>query len=207
MSRQYSEPVSCCRGVASLGGISVEDFSALDKLAVKLICLDSAFAAPLRQIRAHIGQRIAAEQGEELLSLYTAPSALLPACGLQGVIQSQCERPAADSALHQISGCAAVLGWEIPNLGRTVCSFDAGGFEGFLRGVTGEGALTVKETACLGCGNIACEFAIRSGRPAVAGGWKGSAVQIGAWPSFSGLTAKSFRLRSWPIAGQVPSWG
>ena len=173
MSGQCGEPVSCCRGVASLGGVSAEEFSALDKLAVKLICLDSGFAAPLREIGERIGHRIAAEQAETRLSLDAALCALIPACGLQGVIESRYERTSAEEALLQITGCAAVLGWEIPNLGRTVCSFDAGVFEGFLRGVSGDEALTVEETACLGRGNACCEFAIRRRPPTFDGERKG----------------------------------
>jgi predicted hydrocarbon binding protein len=45
-------------------------------------------------------------------------------------------------------------------MGRTVCGFDAGLFEGFLRGVTGDQALSVEEAACLGMGHAYCEFAI-----------------------------------------------
>ena len=174
MSGGNCEPISCYRGVTSLGGLPSEDFSVLDKLAVKLICLDSAFAAPLREIGGRIGQRIATEQADKQLSLDAALRALIPACGLQGVIQSQCVRPDADSASLQISGCAAVLGWEIPNLSRAVCSFDAGVFEGFLRGATGERALTVEETACLGRGSACCEFAIRR-QPTFAGEREGVA--------------------------------
>ena len=155
-----SQTVSCCSGAAALGGLPTEEFSALDKLAVKLICLDSAFAAPLRKIGERIGQRIATEQAEKRLSLDAALCAVVPACGLQGAVESRFERTSAEEALLRITGCAAALGYQIPNLGRTLCSFDAGVFEGFLRGVTGEEALTVEETACLGRGNTACEFAI-----------------------------------------------
>lgn len=168
MSGRSCEPVSCCRSVASLGGVASEDFSTLDKLAVTLICLDSGFAGPLREIGERIGQRIATEQAEKRLSLAEALCAMIPACGLHGVIESRLERSSAEQALLQITGCAAVLGWEIPNLGRTVCTFDAGVFEGFLRGVTGEEGLTVEETACLGRGNACCEFAIHR-RPTVVG--------------------------------------
>ena len=174
MSGPCCEPVSCCKGISSLGGVASEDFSALDKLALKLICLDSGFAAPLREIGGRIGQRIATEQAEKQLALDAALCALIPACGLQGVIESRYERTSAEEALLQITGCAAVLGWEIPNLGRTVCSFDAGVFEGFLRGVTGDEALTVEEMACLGRGNACCEFAIHH-RPVIAGPRKGVA--------------------------------
>lgn len=174
MSGRFGEPVPCCEAVASLGGVSTKEFSALDKLAVKLICLDSGFAAPLREMGERIGQRIATEQAETRLTLDAALFALLRACGLQGMIESRNERTSSEEALLQITGCAAFLGREIPNLGRTVCSFDAGVFEGFLRGVTGEATLTVEETACLGRGNVACEFAIRSRRAAVAGEQKGS---------------------------------
>ena len=67
----------------------------------------------------------------------------------------------ADEVLLQIVGCVTALGWQVLHVGRTVCCFDAGLFEGVLCGVTGEDAWCVKETACLGLGNASCEFAIR----------------------------------------------
>jgi predicted hydrocarbon binding protein len=174
MSGRSCEPVSCCRSEASLGGIASKDFSMLDKLAVTLICLDSGFGSPLRKIGERIGQRIATERAKKRLSLADALCAMIPACGLHGVIESRLERSSAEETVLQITGCAAVLGGQIPNLGRTVCTFDAGVFEGFLRGVTGDEALTVEEMACLGRGNACCEFAIHH-RPVIAGPRKGVA--------------------------------
>lgn len=161
MSSEDQVSTSCCRSVHSLGGLPAEDFSVLDKLAVRLICLDADLAAPVRQIGARIGQRIAAEHQDRPLSVEDALCALIPACGLQGVIESQFQRTSADEDVLRITGCSAVLGWQIPNLGRPVCTFDAGLFEGFLRGVTGRDDVTVEELACLGRGDAHCEFRVR----------------------------------------------
>ena len=160
MSSQDQPSPSCCRSVPSLGGIKAEDFSALDRVAVELICLDPDFAAPLRKIGERIGQRIATEHQEKSLLIEAALCALIPACGLQGVIESHFERTNAEEGILQITGCSAALGWQIPNLGRPVCTFDEGLFEGFLRGSTGEQNVTVDETACLGRGDASCEFRI-----------------------------------------------
>lgn len=161
MSSEKKVPTSCCRSVHSLGGLLAEDFSVLDKLAVRLICLDPDVAGPLRQIGERIGHRIAAEHETSHLCVEDALRALIPACGLQGVIESRFERTSADEDVLQITGCSAVLGWQIPNLGRPVCTFDAGLFEGFLRGITGSDDVTVEELACLGRGDAHCEFRVR----------------------------------------------
>ena len=174
MSGQNQPSPSCCRSVHSLGGIRAEDFSALDKVAAGLICLDPDFAAPLRMIGERIGQRIATEHQEKSLLIEAALCALIPACGLQDVIESRFKRTSAEEGILQITGCSAVLGWQIPNLGRPVCTFDEGLFEGFLRGSTGEQDVTVDETACLGCGDASCEFRIRH-RAISRGEWQGVA--------------------------------
>ena len=97
MKGQSCQSVSCCGNVAWLGGFAAPDFAALDELAVKLICLDSGFAAPLRQMGRVLGERIAREQGESALTLDAALSALISACGLEGVIESRFLRRNADS--------------------------------------------------------------------------------------------------------------
>lgn len=160
MSSQDQAP-SCCRSVHSLGGVLAEDFSVLDKLAVRLVCLDPDLAAPLRQIGERLGQRIAVEHKERPLFIEDALCALIPDCGLQGVVESRFERRTAEEGVLQITGCSAVLGWQIPNLGRPVCTFDAGLFEGFLRGATGREDVAVEELACLGRGDAQCEFRVR----------------------------------------------
>lgn len=160
MSKQGCHPVSSCTSVPWLGGIAASDFAALDRLAVKLICLDRAFAAPLRAMGRIVGERIAIEQNEKPVGLDAALSALISACGLEGMIESRFLHRNAEGALLQISGCSAVLGWQVATLERVVCGFDAGLFEGFLRGMTGEGGLNVEETACLGLGHAYCEFRI-----------------------------------------------
>lgn len=173
MSTQQQPSPSCCRSAHSLAGLLAEEFSALDKLAVKLICLDPDFAAPLRQIGERLGQRIAVEQ-QSSFSIEDALSALIPACGLQGVIESRFERTSAEEGVLKITGCSAVLGWQIPNLDRPVCTFDAGLFEGFLRRVTGEEDVMVEEIACLGRGEACCEFRIRH-QPILSSKWNGVA--------------------------------
>ena len=72
MSSQDQPSPSCCRSVPSLGGIKAEDFSALDRVAAGLICLDPDFAAPLRQIEERIGRRIATEHEEGSLLIQAA---------------------------------------------------------------------------------------------------------------------------------------
>lgn len=161
MKGQNSESVSCCSsGVTAVGGLAASEFGALDQLAVKLICLDSRFAASLREMGRLLGSRIA-EERETPIPFKTALSSLIAACGLEGVIEAAFLRTAEDGALLQITGCATVLGWQIPNLGRAVCSFDAGLFEGFLCGATGEEAWSVEEVSCLGLGNPSCQFLIQ----------------------------------------------
>lgn len=159
MSKQTCHSFLSCTSVSWLGGIAASDFAALDLLAVKLIGLDSAFAKPLREMGRVIGERIVMEQ-EKPVCLDAALSVLISACGLEGMVESRFLRRSAEGSLLQITGCEAVLGWLIPTVGRAVCGFDAGLFEGFLRGVTGEGALSVEENACLGMGHAYCEFRI-----------------------------------------------
>jgi len=158
---QDSQSISCCNGSGvSVGGLAADEFGTLDKLAVKLTCLDSRFDAPLREIGRVVGYRIAQEQ-ETAHPFATALSSLISACGLEGVIESTFLQADDDSARLRVTGCATVLGWQIPNIGRAVCSFDAGLFEGFLCGTTGEDALGVQEVSCLGLGEPSCEFLIQ----------------------------------------------
>ena len=125
-----TEPAaSCCNSQTGHGGFTSADVSALDVLAVKLHCLDSGFAAPLRQIATVFGERMA---------------------------NARFLRRAANEARFQIAGCGEVYG-PIPRVGRSVCGFNAGVFGGFLRAVTGQ-PWTVEETACLGLGDGSCEF-------------------------------------------------
>jgi predicted hydrocarbon binding protein len=154
-----SQSISCCNNnMASVGGLAAPEFSTLDQLAVKLICLDRRFEASLREMGRLIGTRIA-EGREKPIPFATALSSLLS--GLEGVIEAAFLHTAEDGALLRITGCATVLGWQIPNLGRAVCSFDAGLFAGFLCGSTGEETWGVREVSCLGLGNPSCEFLIQ----------------------------------------------
>lgn len=174
MNSQDQVSASCCRSVQSLGGVLAEDFSVLDKLAVKLICLDPDLEAPLRQIGERIGGRIAAQLQDGPLPIEVALLALIQACGLEGVIESRFQKRSPEEDILQITGCSTVLGWQVPNLGRSVCTFDAGLFEGFLRAATGRGDVTVDELACLGRGEACCEFRIYH-QPIPIGEWHGVA--------------------------------
>ena len=144
---------------AWLGGVAVADVAALDQLAVKLICLDRGFAAPLRQVGYVLGERIGRGQAEGRLAFDTALSTMISACGLACSVESRLLHRNADGARLQITGCSEALGWAVPQVERAVCGFDTGLFEGFLRGATGE-TWKVEETACLGLGHPSCEFVI-----------------------------------------------
>ena len=155
-----TEPaVSCCNAQTALGGLTSADFSALDVLAAKLHCLDSRFAAPLRQIAAVFGERMAREKGGRQLTSEEALSQMLSACGFPTSLESRFLRRDANEALLRITGCGEVC-CPIPRVERTVCGFNAGVFEGFLRAAT-DRPWTVEETACLGLGDASCEFLIR----------------------------------------------
>lgn len=158
MKRRSCNPEGCSCQRASLGGIEATDFAALDGLAVKLVCIDSSFAAPVRQMGRVLGRRIASERDQEAVSLEAALSTLVSACGLEGVIESRFIERNAEGARLQIAGCDAA-GCAIPQVGRAVCGFDAGLFEGFLSGATGK-AWDVEETTCISLGNSVCEFLI-----------------------------------------------
>ena len=160
MTRQGCRAMPDAGDAALLGGVAVPDFAALDELAVKLICLDGGFAAPLRQMGRVLGERIGSQQGESPLGFEEALSGMISACGMAGVIESRFLHRNADGARLQITGCCEALGWQVPQVERTVCGFDAGLFEGFLRGITGSEAWKVEETACLGLGHPSCEFVI-----------------------------------------------
>lgn len=149
---------TCCRSVLPLGGVPPADFAALDALAIKLISLDASFEPPLREMGKVLGGRIAAERPR--LPFVHALSALTAACGLDGVVSAEFVHRTEDGAVLKLQGCAEALGWAIPVVGRPVCSYDAGLFEGFLRGVAGDERLTVDEVSCLGLGHAACHFAI-----------------------------------------------
>lgn len=151
--------VSCGSPATTLSGFEGAEFSALDVLALKLICLDTGFAAPVRQIGSVFGQRIALEQSTRPLSADEALSRMLSACGLPSVLESRFLKREAHEVRLQITGCADAC-CPVPNIGRAVCGFNAGVFEGFLRGVTSE-PWAVEETKCLGLGHASCEFVIR----------------------------------------------
>ena len=171
MNSQGCPRVSCDSNKTSLGGVAVPDFAALDELAVKLICLDGGFAAPLRQIGRVLGERIASQQCESPSTFEAALSGMISACGMAGVIESRILERNADGARLQITGCLVeALGWQVPDVERTVCGFDAGLFAGFLRGVTDGEAWKVEETACLGLGHPSCEFVIHREQ---GGEWEG----------------------------------
>lgn len=148
---------SCRTPHTSLGGLSAADFSAFDVLAVKLHCLDRRFAEPLRQIGVVFGERMASEQASRLSS-DEALSRMLSACGFPSSLESRFLELTPDRARLQVTGCGEAC-CPIPPMGRQACGFNAGVFEGFLRGATG-GAWSIEETACLGLGDSSCEFLI-----------------------------------------------
>lgn len=155
-----TEPAVSCRNAQTAhGGLALADFSALDVLAVKLHCVDSRFAGPLRQIATVLGERMANDKGRRQLTSEEALSQMLSACGFPTSLESRFFRREANDACLQITGCAEVC-CPIPRVGRSVCGFNAGVFEGFLRAATGR-PWTVEETACLGRGDASCEFSIR----------------------------------------------
>lgn len=155
-----TEPgVSCCNPQTALGGLPPADFSALDVLAVKLDCLDSRFAAPLRQIAGVFGERLAIERGSSQLTSKKALSQMLSACGCPNSLETRFFRQQANKVHLRVIGCGEAC-CPIPRVERTVCGFNAGVFEGFLRAATGQ-PWTVEETACLGLGDASCEFLIR----------------------------------------------
>lgn len=159
MNNLQRDAVCCGNGTESFGGISVQDFAALDKLAVKLMCADGRFSALARQMGRLLGEHIAAEHGARSLCLDEALSTLVTACGCECALHSHFLQRNPEGALLQITGCTAVLGWKIPCVNRGVCGFDAGLFEGFLSSATGKN-VGVEETACLGLGDSSCEFKI-----------------------------------------------
>ena len=164
MNRRGCNPESCSCHPVSLGGVEASDFATLDELAVKLICVDGRFSKPLREMGRLLGYRIASERKGIPLGLDDALAALIPGCGLEGVVERRLHPSNADEVLLEIDGCVAALGWQVPYVDRTVCCFDAGLFESFLCGATGEDGWCVAETACLGLGKASCEFAIRRGQ-------------------------------------------
>jgi predicted hydrocarbon binding protein len=159
MTHHEREPVCCGSEAQSFGGLVARDFATLDQAAVKLICADGRFSEPAKQMGRLLGERIAIERGGKLLCLDEALSTLVSACGCECALHSHFLQKSPDGALLQITGCATVLGWEIPSVNRTVCGFDAGLFEGFLSSATGK-SVGVEETACLGLGDSSCEFEI-----------------------------------------------
>jgi hypothetical protein len=102
MNHAGGERDSSCCNASWLGGIAASDFAALDQLAVKLICVDNGFAAPLREMGRVLGERIAMEQNEKPVCLDSALSALISACGLEGAIEPRFLHRNAEGALLQI---------------------------------------------------------------------------------------------------------
>lgn len=158
----------CCSGMLGVGGVAPSDVAALDALAIKLIGLDAAFAAPLRELGRVLGRRIAAEH--ERRPLGDALDALIPGCGFEGVVHAEFLARTDVGAVLKLQGCAQALGWPVPLVQRTVCSYDEGLFEGFLSGLTADPELTVSEVACLGLGHTACQFAIAASSSAARNG-------------------------------------
>jgi len=159
MSSHGREAVCCDSSAQSLGGIPTQVFAALDQAAVRLICADGRFSVPAQQMGRLLGERIAIERGGRHLCFDEALSTLVSACGCECVVDSHFLQRNKDGALLQITGCTTVLGWQIPNVNRAACGFDAGLFEGFLSSATGE-TVGVEETTCLGLGDTSCEFRI-----------------------------------------------
>lgn len=166
MNTAGSQPLSCCPTMPAPGALDGKDVAALDHLAVRLICLDGRFAPSLEEIGRLLGYRIAEQRHPAPVSFELALMSLLSSCGFESAVRFHFLRRNADEALIQISGCSAALGWQIPRVDRAVCNFDAGLFEGFLRHATRDQAWSVREKACLGFGDAACEFVIdRQSRP------------------------------------------
>lgn len=135
--------------------------SEVARVAISLVCLDPRFENAAREIGTVLGSRLASPLGVDPLSLPVALARLREACREAGFVECEVLRHARDEAHIRLQGCTRILAGHIPIVGRCVCDFDVGFFEGFLRHLAHDPSLTVTEMACLGRGDPFCEFCVR----------------------------------------------
>lgn len=147
--------MSCC-----LPQKTVElKLSEVARMAISLVCLDPRFENAAREIGTVLGSRLASPFPSDPLPL-SAALILQEACRTAEFVQCEIVHHARDEAQLRLYGCTQVLAGRVPTVGRVVCDFDVGFFEGFLRSLARDQALTVTETACIGRGDPFCEFCV-----------------------------------------------
>jgi predicted hydrocarbon binding protein len=136
--------------------------SEVARVAISLVCLDARFEHAAREIGTVLGSLLA-EPFTDSVPLPMALTRLREACCEAGFVQCEVLQQARDTAQFRLHGCQQVLAGSVPVVGRLVCGFDVGFFEGFLQHLAGDQSLTVSETTCIGRGDAFCEFGIRRG--------------------------------------------
>lgn len=149
--------MSCCLPAAT----AELRLSEVARVVISLVCFDPQLEKAAREIGAVLGSRMAAPFPSAPLPLSVALARLREACREAAFVECEVLRHARDEAHIRLHGCTQVLAGRIPAVGRPVCGFDAGFFEGFLQQLSGDPSLTVVETACLGRGDSCCQFFIR----------------------------------------------
>lgn len=134
--------------------------SEVARVAVSLVGLDPRLEKAVREIGAVLGSRLASPFPPDPLPLSAALIRLQEACRTAEFVQCEILHHARDEAQIRLYGCTQVLAGWVPTVGRVVCDFDVGFFEGFLRSLARDQALTVTETACIGRGDPFCEFCV-----------------------------------------------
>lgn len=145
----------------SLGALTLSEIA---KIAIGLVCLEPGLAGPARQIGLSVGRRLATNRGFQGPTFSTALEALCEMCRDTGFVNCQpLETTSELEARFRLENCESVLGCCIPGCGRQVCAFDEGLFEGFLQEIACDPTISVTEHACLGKGDISCDFTITWG--------------------------------------------
>ncbi len=131
------------------------------RVGIRLVMRDARFRDPVRTIGSLLGRDLAVAYPAKGPELDTAIVAFSDACRRVGFVRcTALSTREATGHCVRFDGCEDVLGYRVAGTGRTLCSFDEGLVESYLKQALGQSNITVHETECLGKGDASCLFVI-----------------------------------------------
>ena len=143
------------------GAAGVDDISEVARMAIALVARGEVFCGPVREIGRFLGRDLAIVHPADAPGLKAAISGFSEACRKVGFVRCDTVGSSEVGGCHlRFDGCEEALGYRVAVVGRAVCSFDEGLMESYLNHQLRRSDIRVREVACLGKGDDACQFLI-----------------------------------------------
>lgn len=137
------------------------DIAEVARVAIGLVVRDGELHDPVRKIGLSLGRDLAVACPARGSGLNAAIVGFADACRQTGFVRCDMSTISdANTCRVRFAGCEEMLGYRVSGAGRSVCSFDEGLLEAYLKHQVPQSNLSVHESKCLGQGDDYCEFLI-----------------------------------------------